>query len=157
DQSEKVFVEYGSGVLVPNPHPLVAAAKAENDMNVLFRVPPGSQKLSASLQLPDKNGARSAPEVVHPRHKNAHGKKVDLSKHRNVDELVRRGGYMAQHYVDHTADGFVEARCPALAVELPRNVPAYSLVTGPDFFCVVSQAELLEWTKESLPSKFANT
>src|SRR5205823_1726769 len=39
----------------------------------------------------------------------------------------------------------------------PRMISAYSLVTAPDFFPAVSQRELLEWTKQSVPSRLRAT
>jgi hypothetical protein len=51
--------------------------------------------------------------------------------------------------------GGVEATCPELAIDFPppRNViPAYSLVTAPDFFPNADQRELMDWWEKSLPS-----
>ncbi len=150
--------QYGNGVVIPRATDLVTEAKTKDGKElVTFQVPRNSEALNASLRLPDHDNARSAPEFVHARHKMVRGERVDLNEFVDVNQVVKRGGYTALHYVDHTADGYVEAKCAALAHEFPRNVPAYSLVTGPDFFCMVSQADLLEWTQRSLPTKYRET
>lgn len=59
------------------------------------------------------------------------------------------GGFRARHYVDFTGDGWVRATCPELEDEGVASVPAYSLVTAPDFYPTIEQRELMEWWTRS--------
>jgi hypothetical protein len=107
------------------------------------------ERLSSSLRIP-LNG----PEYVHVRHKVLpNGEVENLNNQKDVEGAVQKGGYDAVHYLDFTGDGWVEAVCPELAVAIPRRVPAYSLVTAPDFFPNCDQRELLEWTEQSVPQR----
>ena len=74
-----------------------------------------------------------------------------------MPEVVAEGGYEALHYVDYTGDGWVAVACPELALDLPRRLPAYSLVATPDFFPAVKQSDLTEWTDESVPPDLRET
>ena len=56
----------------------------------------------------------------------------------NVGEMPQRGG--------------LTVTVPELAVQVPRNVPAYSLVTAPDFYPNCDQRELIEWWTQRVPT-----
>ena len=74
-------------------------------------------------------------------------------------KVVERGGYRALHFIDHTADGWVEAVCPQLdgpALNLQGKHAAYSLVTAPDFFPTCDQREMTEWAA-TLPSSLRDS
>jgi hypothetical protein len=147
--------DFGTGLLAPVPHPKLVEAAVYKGKLLTFRVPANSETLFSSLQIPALSGGggpRPAPEYVHARHKVlANGAEQDLNNQPNVSELVAAGGYQARHYLDFTGDGWIEALCPELGVSIPRRVPAYSLVTAPDFFPNCDQRELLEWTEQSVP------
>jgi hypothetical protein len=153
----------GSGVLVPEPHPLVERARQPGKTKefVTFRVPAGEKPFDTlnadSPAAPNaSNGSgefRGSPEYVHIRTMIQDGKEIDLN---NLDDAelsrqLQKGGYDALHYVDYTADGWVEAavQCPALKKD-PRVdlnvVAAYALVTAPDFFPTCDQRQLTAWT-----------
>ncbi len=126
---------HGAGLMMPKPHPLVEVAKLKNGKRVTYRVPPSSDTISSSLYLPGSGNSRPVPEFVHARHKvNANGSITDLNARSDVAAAVAAGGYDALHYIDWTADGWAEASCTQLATDVPRRVPAYALVTAPDFF-----------------------
>lgn len=143
-----------SGLLVPVPHdPLVQPAQYRGEP-LTFVVPPEpDNQWSPSLTVPAAaNGARRAPEYVHARHAlDDEGAVRDLNDVPDVADQVATGGYRALHYVDFTGDGWVEAVCPELATQVPRNIPAYSLVTAPDFYPATSQRELVEWWLQRVP------
>jgi hypothetical protein len=142
----------GSGLLVPVPHPLVEEAVYQGKP-LTFRVPPAAPVLSSSLYVPPDGDRRRAPEFVHARHLvGDDGAVVNLNDDPDVKSRVDRGGYQAKHYLDFTGDGWIEALCPQLTGDLPRRVPAYSLVTAPDFFVNCDQRELYEWWKNSVRS-----
>lgn len=144
---------YPRGVLVPVPQPLAEPAMLDGKP-LAFNVPAAGEFLSSSLEIPWINGALPAPEYVHVRTLvREDGTTRDLNEERDVVGITRAGGYQAQHYLDHTADGAITAACSLLddaASGVTRSVPAYSLVTAPDFFFLCDQRELTEWT-EALP------
>ncbi|MBD2439598.1 hypothetical protein [Nostoc sp. FACHB-110] len=148
--------DLGTGLLVPVVHPNLIEAATYQGKLLTFKVPPNSPTLSSSLAIPadETTGARHAPEYVHVRHKILpNGQQENLNDQKDVEAAVKAGNYNAQHYLDFTGDGWIEAICPELAVAIPRNIPAYSLVTAPDFFPSCDQRELLEWTEQSVPSR----
>ncbi|MBW4593323.1 MAG: hypothetical protein KME46_10470 [Brasilonema angustatum HA4187-MV1] len=144
--------EFGTGLLVPVVQKNLVEAATYQGKPLTFKVPPNSETLSSSLSIPANTEARRAPEYVHARHKLSNGQIENLNNLSNVTQTVQKGGYDALHYVDFTGDGSIEAVCPQLAVAIPRRVPAYSLVTAPDFFPNCDQRELLEWTQQSVPT-----
>jgi hypothetical protein len=146
----------GVGLVVPIPHsPLIEPAKYKNK-DLSFKVPQISS-LSSSLNIPaipvDNNDIiRHAPEYVHVRTRISNSNQDNLNDQPNVTDIVSTGGYNALHYLDFTGDGWVEAICPELAIDFPRNIPAYSLIAAPDFFPNADQRELMDWWEKSLPS-----
>jgi hypothetical protein len=153
--------ELGSGTLVPVPHPLVELARDREGRPVTFLVPRNPRHLSSSLMITGKrNGARPAPEFVNVRQRvNADGSVTDLNTLPDLEKVVERGGYRALHFIDHTADGWVEAACPQIddpALDLQGKHAAYSLVTAPDFFPTCDQREMTEWAA-TLPSSLRDS
>ncbi len=142
--------EFGAGLLVPAVHPrLVEAARAGGRL-LAFRVPPNPNNLSSSFTFEMPGRARNAPEYVHARSRLENdGSVTDLNDPAQVPDVkaaVDAGGYFAVHYVDFTGDGWISAECPQLA-RFP-SLPAYSLVTAPDFFFNTSQRDLMDWTED---------
>lgn len=106
----------------------------------------------SSLNLtPAPSGARAAPEYLHARHAVSSDGEENLNRAPKVGERVGQGGYRARHYVDFTGDGWVDVECSELALEIPRRLPAYSIVASPDFFPIVRQSDLVAWTDQSSP------
>lgn len=147
--------DFGTGLLIPVVHPRLVEPAEYKGKPLTFNVPTGSPTLSSSLAIPANNGRwRHAPEYVHARHQVLlNGEEKDLNTQPNVANLVKKGGYAARHYIDFTGDGWIEALCPELAVDIPRLVPAYSLITAPDFFPNCDQRELMDWWTQSVPEK----
>lgn len=145
--------QLGPGVLAPLPHPLVAEALLDGEP-IDFVVPPDPQGgFSPSLTVASDGRARHAPEYVHVRHAvRDDGTVEDLNDDPGVVQRVNAGGYRARHYVDFGGDGWVSASCPQVAVQVPRNIPAYSLVTAPDFYPNCDQRELVEWWLQRVPT-----
>ena len=150
----------GPGVLCPVPQPLVEEA-ALDGATVTFIVPPSTtDAFLPSLTIAsvgatpnaDDTPFRHAPEYVHVRHVEGPDGREDLNDDPDAVARVRAGGYRAVHYVDFSGDGSIVAICPELAVQVPRNVPAYSVVTAPDFYPNCDQRELLEWWLQRVPS-----
>ena len=107
--------------------------------------------------LPRPNGGRAAPEYLHARHVVTDTGEENLNAAPGVRDRVRAGGYRARHYVDHTGDGWIEVECSALALEIPRRIPAYSIVASPDYFPAVRQSDLVRWTDQSAPPGLLST
>ncbi|MGH2840579.1 MAG: hypothetical protein ACRDKY_07130, partial [Solirubrobacteraceae bacterium] len=144
----------GPGVLSPVVHSHLVEAASYAGKPLTFRVPADADNgWSPSLLIRDEENFRHAPEYVHVRHAvGADGEIEDLGDEPGVAERVRAGGYRALHYVDFSGDGSIVAELPELAVQVPRNVPAYSLVTAPDFYPDCDQRELVEWWTQRVPS-----
>lgn len=153
----------GSWLLTPVHHrPLVEAAEY-NGKPLTFIVPESTDgsawvTYQSSLNLKLKpSGARAAPEYLHARHKiDDAGREIDLNKFPDVVETVKKGGYRARHYLDFTGDGWIDVECSELSLEVPRRLPAYSIVATPDFFPRVNQSDLMEWTDQSVPPVLLN-
>jgi hypothetical protein len=156
--------EFGKGVLVPVAHAALVERATYKGKPLAYNVPPKSEVLSSSLSipaidLPSGQPALAAPEYVHARHRvRPNGTIENLNDKANVEALVAGGNYKALHYLDFTGDGAIEARCPQLVGQqaITGFVPAYSLVTAPDFFPTCDQSELTEWT-DTLPTSFRKT
>ena len=110
---------FGPGVLVPVVHPrLVEPARYQGGL-LAFNVPRGGRTLSSSLNIPrrpEDGRALPGPELVHTRHAVSPdgSSPIDLNSRENVVDLVKAGGYAAQHYVDFTGDGAVEVSVPQI-------------------------------------------
>ena len=143
--------EYGEGVLIPIVHDRLVEPAEYQGQKVTFLVPSESEFFGSSLRL-DK----AAPEYVHVRHKIKNNSLINLNDSKTLLEDIKNGDYNAQFYVDFTGDGWIQADCPELFHEFRRNIPAYSLVTAPDFFHNVDQAELMEWYLISFPRGLQN-
>lgn len=144
---------FGSGLLVPEPHVSLVEAAKYKGKRLSFLVPPNSKLFESSFYITDSGDQRHAPEFVHVRHQVLEDDTIkDLNLSSNIREDILRGNYRAQHYLDFTADGWIQAICPELAIELPRpTIPAYSLVTAPDFFPNCDQGEIYEWWVDKVP------
>ena len=55
-----------------------------------------------------------------------------------------------------TGDGWIDVECSELALEIPRRLPAYSIVATPHFFPAVTQSALMQWTEQSVPPALLN-
>ena len=149
--------EAGEGLLVPIEHRTLVEAAIYANAPLTFIVPTPKQIESGSGFAPtleitrdSQSRARPSPEYVHARHVPG-GTPANLNELRNPAAAVKHAGYRAQHYVDFAGDGWVEAVCPQLTALLPRRVPAYSMITAPDFFFSCDQGEVLEWWMERAP------
>ena len=163
--------DLGPGWVVPQDHPhFVQEAKDENGTFVTFSVPNTSQNPDprqrgnwATVDLWAISKKQSAPEYLHARTEVlANGTQRDLNQFNApspafpqdlpVEDRVRKGGYHALHYVDFTADGFVDVSCSevqGVSGVSATSVTAYSIVAAPDFFPATGQRELMEWVQSN--------
>ena len=103
----------------------------------------------AFLRYPEP---RNAPEYINIRHRWHPGEATYRNMCTDPEDRdrfladVKKGGYHAQMFLDHCAEGVVSVR----VAEWPgRHVfPAYSVVAAPDFYPYADQAELQRWFRE---------
>jgi hypothetical protein len=156
---ELATFDRATGHVVPVEHdPMVAPARTDEGRLVGFPVPPGHQQLRGTLWFGQEVDGRPWPEFVHVKHAivtDAAGKRdvayLPETDARNITEVVAAGGYEAANFVDWTADGWLKASCPALAEKIPRQLPAYSVLSQPDFFPMVKQQDLMTWWEKTVP------
>lgn len=161
--------EAGRHLLEPRPSPLAVRARYKGEW-LTFEVPsgfvqrPGVMYFSTAQILPGEveraptymhgvgpDTDRPAPEYVSIRHRvGPDGTLENLNRRPDMMSILRRGGYHAQHFIDFAGDGWIEARIPQLAAELPARLPAYCLVAPPDFFPYVSQRDLSVWWRREV-------
>jgi hypothetical protein len=140
--------------VMPIAQPLVQEARFEEDgKRIGFRVPPAGTASYGSYKVPPRGaGGRPAPELVYVRKAiDDNGCLVNLNAQRNMLEILYHGGFVAQHYVDYSGDGWVRADCEQLALSVPQSLPAYSVLSPPDFYPRVKQQDVLDWWRQSTP------
>lgn len=139
-----------SGFLVPVVHPRLC-----EPVDATLLVKKNSKLFSSSLNIDRVGDSRRAPEYVNIRHVvNADGTELNLNEMDLTEgEMTARllaGNFQARHYADFCGEGSITASVPALAAAAGKNVlPAYSLVTPPDFFPSCDQRELTAWTNST--------
>jgi hypothetical protein len=159
-------------LLLPRPAPFATRARYKNKW-LTFQVSPelvadpGVMYFSSVQLLPggvdtvptyrygtDQGVNRPSPEYVNVRHRlTEDGALEDLNNDPALQKIIRSGGYRAQHYIDFSGDGWIQAHCPALEAELGAGHPAFCLVSPPDFFPQVNQRDLNAWWQESVPKE----
>jgi hypothetical protein len=160
--------DHGCGLLSPVPHarlvePAVYTGSARPDLRgqtITFVVPEGMVNSSGSAgRSSGKSENQLSPEFVHIRSQLIESgvtgnppEQVDLNGKPDMLDLLAKGNYNAVIYLDHTADGWVSARCSELAHEVPWQVSAYSIIAPPDFYPKVGQRALLESIQGSVPT-----
>lgn len=96
---------------------------------------------------------RYAPEYISVRHRlMPDGSLQDLNQQPDMFGIIRAGGYQAQHFIDFSGGGWIQARTTGLPNEFRIGVPACSLISPPDFFPYVSQRDLTNWWKTETPA-----
>lgn len=164
--------EYGPSVLIPRANTLVEEAsyqgarltfpvdpaysgKAVNiQMSSLFVLPGGAPPRSPQyLDDAEQMTERPAPEYINIRHRVVDGKIDNLNERPDLMEIIARGNYQAQHYIDYSGDGWVSVACPELVkagIGEPR--PAFCMVGLPDFLPKLGQRDLMLWWNNEMPA-----
>ncbi|WP_321817270.1 MULTISPECIES: hypothetical protein [unclassified Paraburkholderia] len=163
--------EYGPGVLIPRANVLVEEArfrgarltfpvdphysgKAVNmQMSSLFVLPGGAPPhIPKYFDDAEQGKARPAPEYINIRHRVVDGKIDNLNDRPNLMEILERGNYQAQHYIDFSGDGWIVATCPELAkAGITVSKPAFCMIGLPDFLPKVGQRDLMLWWNNEMP------
>jgi hypothetical protein len=163
---------FGPGVIEPVPAPLFETAQYQGKpltfpVDPRYMADPKSLEFSSMQVLPtapshhgpryffdrSPNTQRPAPEYLNVRHRVRPDGGIDnLNDDPSLMTIIREGNYYTLHYIDYTGDGWIEARCPTLESESIGRVPAYCMVSPPDFFPKVRQRELMLWWKNEVPA-----
>lgn len=105
----------------------------------------------------NRTGAHRAPEWIHVRRQvQTDGSDRDMNEIERIVAVVNSGRvsnanpYRAQHYFDFTGDGWISAKVSGLSGQIPRRIPAYSIISAPDFYPYVSQSDVLDWSMNSV-------
>jgi hypothetical protein len=154
-----IATQGGSLRVEPLAKPLVQEVSIDYH-SLAFSVVPGGATNSASFRIPSRpSGARSAPEYVYVRQEAAEESAParNLNQSHNVVKEVNTGDYKAQHYVDHTGDGWIRAECGDLAYDVSQYLAAYSLIAAPDLYPAVREAEVLNWWTRSVSPAIKDT
>jgi hypothetical protein len=164
--------EFGSGLLVPRPQPFIQEAKYKgklltfpvdgrytgdpvniqlSSLQVLPGFPPGTLP-HYGVEDASQDSQRPAPEYINIRHRvlPPDDRIENLNELPEIRQIIEKGGYDALHYIDGAGDGWVEAHCPQLD-GIDAHVPAYCMVSLPDFFPKVKQRDLMLWWNNEVP------
>jgi hypothetical protein len=148
--------DFGNGLLVPTVHPNLIEVAEFQGKPLPFKVPKQdgniiSAEFPSTLSIKAIKGLyRHAPEYVHVRQRLGNdGRIEDLNDDENMLKTITDGEYSAVHFIDFTGDGWIDVACDQLNTNFNLRMPAYSLVTAPDFFPNVDQGELMEWAHTS--------
>ena len=102
----------------------------------------------STLEIPAFGENRLSPEYVNIRHEvKPTGPVTQTPTDLNAlsaaafATAMQVGGYAAAHFTDDSCDGCVEAIVTGLAAQV-QNLPAFSLITAPDFFPLGDQFEV---------------
>lgn len=161
------------GLVIPRPQSLVKKSK------VLFQVPTPrtnsemtiAVKKDSSLQISAVLENRPAPEFTHIRHqlesttsggakenyfKEINLNEIDLNENARMlkDDLLIAENRHAFHYTDGIADGWVTVQLEGLSLQI---LPAFSLVTTPDFYPQVNQYSIYLWYKRKTEENTSTT
>lgn len=139
--------EFGAGLMAASPRRFLVEAAQYKGKPLTFNVPKSPRLLASTLIGPE-----NAPEYVHIRHKvDDAGNLVNFNQQPGVLSELEKGDFRALHYLDFTADGWIQAQCPALDTAFPTRIPAYSLLCAPDFYPLCNQRHLSEWLETLSP------
>lgn len=157
---------HGEGALSAVPRDRLIEPATFDGRPLATNVPP-SRTLFGSFNIEadstpstiNETGAHRAPEWMHVRSQvRANRPDRDLNIFERVTDVVDSGRvgnvspYRARHYVDFTGDGWIVAGVTGLSAHVPRQVPAYSIISAPDFYPLVSQSDVLNWSMKLLPT-----
>jgi hypothetical protein len=132
---------YGPGLMAPTPHNYLAEVARYQGEPLTFNVPDNPPLFASNMAI-----IGNAPESVHIRHRvNDAGNVINLNHRPDMLAELQKGNFRALHYLDFTADGWVQAQCAALDTAIAQRVAAYSLICAPDFYPLIQQRHLVEW------------
>jgi hypothetical protein len=146
--------DLGPGWLVPRVRDRLVDPAIVDGKPITYTVSRGNVDVFATFAP----GQPGFPEYVHARTRVTKGAFENLNDQPDVIQAMKKPArYQALHYIDYTGEGSVSADLNSPGVTL-RIVPAYALVSAPDFFPSSGQFELSEWSRSSqVPSHFRDS
>jgi len=144
-------IDFGPGWLVPKVRASLVEPAIVNGAPLTFEVSPNNVDDFASFE-PDKPGF---PNYVHARTRVKNGVFEDLNDQPDVVSVMKKKAYDALHYIDYTGDGWISAELKGFDGSNLNILPAYALVSAPDFFPSSGQFKLSEWSRSNqVPQSF---
>ena len=137
--------KFGPGWLVPTVRQSLVEPAIVDSKPVTYKVTPGKVDVFAAFD-PDTTGV---PNYVHARTRVKNGVFENLNNESDVIAAMKQSSYQALHYIDYTGEGWVRVDAPQLAAANLKIIPAYALVSPPDFFPSSGQFELSEWSRSN--------
>lgn len=167
----------GEGLIVPLPDKIIREAYYKGErltfpfhnslsryakniqISSMFVMPAASEPSEPGYFLDaDQDSPRNAPEYINIRHPVRDGKVESLNSRADLMDVIRKGGYDAQHYVDSAGDGWVGVTCKQLEKSgISQNFPAFCLVGLPDFLPKTNQRDLMIWWQTEVPKPMRPT
>lgn len=167
---------YGTGMIAPTVNPIYKKAIFKGQpigykVSHKFTAGDGNLWFSSLQIVPDAGDSpfkdeiaymdglnpesgRTAPEYINGRHELLpNGSIKNLNENPRLMDILVKGGYQAQHYIDFTGDGWVDVSCPQLESALKKTHPAYIGIAPPDFFPSITQLEMMEWWEQEAPEE----
>lgn len=144
----------GTGCLVPTVQASLVAPAMKDGKPISYRVTEDNVDGFAAFN-PEETGI---PAYVHARTRiGTNGSLEDLNDEKDILQAMRAKPYQALHYIDFTGEGWVTVELAGLPNNAPPVLPAYTLVSAPDFFPASGQFELSEWSRSpAVPAAFRN-
>lgn len=146
--------DLGPGWLVPKVRPRLVDPAIIDGIPITYRVSRKNVDTFAAFEgVPDTDNL-GLPAYVHARTR-VQGKALeDLNDQLDVVAAMKKpASYDALHYIDYTGEGWMTVASPQLAQSQLKILPAYVLVSAPDFFPSSGQFELSEWSRSKQLSK----
>ena len=140
-----IDAKVGPGWLVPTVRQSLVEPAIVDSKPVTYKVTPSKVDVFAAFD-PDAVGV---PNYVHARTRVKNGVFENLNNESDVIAAMKQGSYQALHYIDYTGEGWVGVDLPQLAASNLKTIPAYALVSPPDFFPSSGQFELSEWSRSN--------
>ncbi|MCF0051632.1 hypothetical protein LXM25_16305 [Dyadobacter sp. LJ53] len=148
-----------SAILVPEHEETLVSIAEQDGRKISFRVPArgNNNRFSTSFQIPTFGGGlRLGPEYMNIRFQLMADDTVEnvsdqfpAARHNDFLTKVRTGGYDAALFTDKTCDGCIVPQFAGPNPLTDKILPAYSLVTAPDFFPLCDQLEIVNWLAEN--------
>ncbi len=152
-----------STFLIPVASPVLVEEARQDDKIVNFIVPPGNEnddrRYSTSLQIENTGRfqeARIGPEYANIRFElDKMGKISNLSNQFSASrepeflKKINKGGYKAVVFTDNSCDGCIEVKFSKPIDWVSGFLPAFSLVTAPDFFPLCDQSDIVNWENKN--------
>ncbi|MEO6282991.1 MAG: hypothetical protein ABIN80_13800 [Dyadobacter sp.] len=149
-----------SAILVSEHEESLVQVAEQNGRKVSFNVPAAGNRnrFSTSFQIPtlDNGEVRLGPEYLNIRFQLKDNGEVEnvsdqfsAAQHDAFLRKVKNGGYNAVLFTDKTCDGCIVPQFDGPNPLTGQILPAYSLVTAPDFFPLCDQLEIVNWLTEN--------